>query len=246
MGSVLQSSWGLGVLLSSAAYGLLYNHIGCAPAPAVLRASASRAGDNALGDEPPGMLARRQNDALMQLLPCEKLTNHIAALAREVAPIELYEPALVCDAPKKIDCARLVRRFRHLTKPARLDGIDEDASAAALLASGPNAVSTRAWSATTRVHRNMPDRGRSRRRCGRPPDRRPGGRGSDPNRTAQRPAPDPPQVPGPGRPEGDGQVRTRREGDRRVEADRCAEEATLHYEQVDGRLCGEYTVLIAG
>jgi hypothetical protein len=30
-------------------------------------------------------------------------------------------------------------------------------------------------------------------------------------------------------------VRTRREGDRRAEADRCAEEATLHYEQVDGR-----------
>jgi MFS transporter, SHS family, lactate transporter len=28
MGSVLQSSWGLGALLSSAAYGLLYNHIG--------------------------------------------------------------------------------------------------------------------------------------------------------------------------------------------------------------------------
>jgi hypothetical protein len=32
-----------------------------------------------------------------------------------------------------------------------------------------------------------------------------------------------------------GQVRTRREGDRRAEADRCAEEATLHYEQVAGR-----------
>jgi len=29
--------------------------------------------------------------------------------------------------------------------------------------------------------------------------------------------------------------RTRREGDRRAEADRCAEEATLHYEQIDGR-----------
>jgi hypothetical protein len=39
----------------------------------------------------------------------------------------------------------------------------------------------------------------------------------------------------PGRPEGDAQVRTPREGDRRAEADRCAEEATLHYEQVDGR-----------
>jgi len=31
-----------------------------------------------------------------------------------------------------------------------------------------------------------------------------------------------------------------------AEADRFAEEATLHYEQVDGRKCGEYTVLIAG
>jgi len=30
MGSVLQGSWGLGALLSSAAYGLLYDHIGCA------------------------------------------------------------------------------------------------------------------------------------------------------------------------------------------------------------------------
>ena len=28
MGSVLQGSWGLGALLSSAAYGLLYDHIG--------------------------------------------------------------------------------------------------------------------------------------------------------------------------------------------------------------------------
>jgi hypothetical protein len=32
----------------------------------------------------------------------------------------------------------------------------------------------------------------------------------------------------------------------KVEANRCTEEATLHYEQVDGRQCGEYTVLIAG
>jgi MFS family permease len=61
MGSVLQSSWGLGALLSSAAYGLLYNYIGwrgllmlgVLPALLLVYIRVSMSKSSGLGREPP-------------------------------------------------------------------------------------------------------------------------------------------------------------------------------------------------